>query len=80
MAGALIKFNGGWMGFERCTDPKDDSQYLRATIYTSSQGRTVSGPVTLAQVFEFASESVRQALLADGHSEDEIKEIAWSSH
>ena len=79
MAGAVIKFGNGWMGFERCTDPKDETQYLRAVIHSGSTGRTTSSPVTVPQVMEFATEAVRQALLADGHSEDEIKEIAWRS-
>lgn len=79
MAGAMMKFDGGYLGFERCTDPKTGEQYLRAVIQSASTGRTTSAPVEVTKVFEFATEAVKQALLADGHPEGEIANVTWET-
>lgn len=80
MTGAVLEFDNGFLGFERVVNPSGGKQYLRAIIHTKSTGRTVSAPVELSEVFSFASEAVKQALLADGHSEAEIGHIAWRSN
>lgn len=79
MAGAVLRFSNGYLGFERCEDPTTKEQYIRAVIYSGSTGRMSSDSVTLKQVFEFATEAVKQALLADGHSEAELQNLSWVS-
>lgn len=79
MAGTKIDFNGGYFGFERCRDPKDGKQYLRAVIHHSKSGRTTSSDVPLNEVFRFAKEAVQQALLADGHPADQVMNVKWET-
>lgn len=79
MAGVVLEFSNGYLGFERVENPTDGKQYLRAVIHSSSTGRTTSAPVELRQVFEFATEAVRQAMLADGHDESELIDLTWES-
>lgn len=69
MAGALLKFSGGYLGFERCVSPDDGKEYLRAVVHSDSSGRTTSAPVTIAEAFQFATDVMKQALLADGEVE-----------
>lgn len=76
---ALLKFENGTMAVERCEDPKTGKQYLRAIAYQASTGRTVSAPVGPAEVMAFATDAVKQALLADGHDEREIADLTWAS-
>ena len=80
MAGAVLRFENGYLGFERVVNPENGEQYLRAVIHSTSTGRTTSSPVELSEVFSFASEAVKQALLADGHSEVEIGDVRWNSN
>jgi hypothetical protein len=79
MAGAQLIFANGYLGFERVKDPKGEKQYLRAVIHNNSTGLTTSAPVEITQVVEFATEAVRQALLADGHDEEFVADLVWSS-
>jgi len=72
MAGAILIFSNGRMGFERCRNPDDGSQYLRAVIYHSASGRRTSAPVETDEVERFVGETLRQCLLARGLSEDDI--------
>lgn len=79
MAGAKLEFDNGCLGIERCVDPTDGKQYLRACIQSYSTGRTTTAPVEIRDVMAFATEVAKQALLADGHDEREIGELVWRS-
>lgn len=79
MAGTKLDFKGGYLGIERCRDPKSGKQYLRAVIHHAGTGRTTSSDVEVSEVFRFATEMVQQALLADGHPADEVTRVSWRS-
>lgn len=79
MAGTALKFENGSMGFERCVDCVGGKQFLRAFIHHAATGRTTSASVEIRDVVAFATETVRQALLADGHNEIELTELTWTS-
>lgn len=79
MAGAVLEFEGGCLGFERCIEPGTGKEYLRAVIHSSRRGLTTTAPVEVHKVFEFATEAVKQALLADGYSEADVARVTWQS-
>lgn len=64
MAGALLQFEGGYLGIERCKDLDDQCQYLRAVIHHGGMGRTVSAPITIEEAELFAETILWQAALA----------------
>ena len=73
MTGAVLKFENGYLGIERCQDPNDGGkQFLRAMIYSNASGRVSSAFVSNEDVQQFALDVMKQAVLAQGYSEDDI--------
>lgn len=75
MVGAALNFDGGLLGIECCEDGKGE-RYLRAIIYSNSQGRQVSAPVDTDKVIMFARSVLKTAALAKGLDDDKLIESA----
>jgi hypothetical protein len=79
MAGAVLKFEGGYLGIERCEDPDDGKQYLRAVIHSGSTGRTASAPIDIENVEQFAFEILRECALGRGYTDEDDMRMAVGS-
>jgi hypothetical protein len=80
MAAAKLDFKNGYMAIERCENAdKPGEQFLMAHVYSKSRGVRTSAPVSVKEAVAFATSLVRQALLSDGHHEDELEDMAWIS-
>ena len=71
MAGAKLDFGNGSLGFERCVDPADDKQFLRAVIHHNATGRTTSAAVSIDDAATFVSEAMKQICLCRLNTTDD---------
>lgn len=53
--------------------------WLRAVIYSKRRGLQTTAPISIHDAVAFATELMKQAMLADGHDESELQEMAWVS-
>lgn len=72
MAGASLKFGNSYLGIERCSNPEDGKEYLRAVIFSAHTGNTSSGPVEIKDVQRFALDIFRQSLFVLGYTDDDL--------
>lgn len=75
MVGAALRFDGGYLGFERCEDGNGE-QYLRAVVYIGSIGRQASAAIDTDRAVKFARDVLVQAALAKGLDKDKLVDIA----
>jgi len=79
MAGAKLNFDNGWMGIERCQDKRGTAQFLMAHIYSKSKRLRTSSPISTAETLEFAIQTIKQTLLAEGWTGTEINNVVYAA-
>jgi len=82
MSGPAYSYNDGYadgLKAGREAGLRRAAEILMAQAYHKGKGAYFSSQISIKDAMKFATEIVRQALLADGHDESEIGEIKWVS-